>query len=95
MRFEFGRDPRRSGRAAARSCHFGIGMKRALFKLGDHFLIESKKPHTAEFVIGYALIDMQQANDEWKFPFAAGWCPASGQRLIPEPPLQFATSTQR
>ena len=47
---------------------FGIGMKRALFKLGDHFRIESTSAYT-HFVIDQD-VNEWQARDDWDFPFA-------------------------
>jgi len=48
--------------------HFGIGMKRALFKLGDFFSIESVAENST-FKMEQKVSDWRKKEDEWDFEF--------------------------
>lgn len=65
--FRFGRPPK-----APKTPHsigqFGVGMKRALFKLGHHFTVKSATPDDTWAVI--VPVDAWEAQDDWHFPWA-------------------------
>lgn len=67
--FRFGRPLQNGGPRVAHSIGlFGIGMKRALFKIGDHFRIESTGQRS-HFVIDQD-VNAWKARKDWDFPFA-------------------------
>jgi Histidine kinase-, DNA gyrase B-, and HSP90-like ATPase len=76
--FRFGRD-RKQTLLPHSIGHFGIGMKRALFKLGDHFRIESTTPDT-RFIIDEKVSSWKKRDDDWQFKFTSvetdGWSQA-------------------
>ena len=66
--FRFGRD-QASPSIPHSIGQFGVGMKRAIFKVGDHFTIVSRTP-TSEFVVRQQV--SQWAKEiEWQFQFAS------------------------
>jgi hypothetical protein len=66
--FRFGRPDEMSGTEHSVG-HFGVGMKRALFKLGTVFTIESTA-RTSRFVVDIDVEDWKKDPDDWTFKFA-------------------------
>lgn len=65
--FRFGRDPDR--RPEGRSIGlFGVGMKRALFKLGEGFQVRSRTLVDG-FKTTVSVPEWQQTDDDWSFPY--------------------------
>jgi len=65
--FRFGR-PLDAGQIDYSVGQFGIGMKRALFKMGKHFEIKSVSPK-ASFTIEIDIDKWSEKKDEWDFEF--------------------------
>ena len=65
--FRFGRDPE-----AEQTKHsvgqFGVGMKRAIFKMGEKFKVESKTAHS-QFVVEHDIRKWAEKPDDWDFRF--------------------------
>ncbi|MDD5544880.1 MAG: ATP-binding protein [Acidobacteriia bacterium] len=66
--FRFGRPPN-SPRTPHSIGQFGVGMKRALFKFGDHFVVRSATPHDS-WAVDVPVSDWER-QDGWHFPWAA------------------------
>lgn len=69
--FKFGRpkDTNKDENKVETTGTFGIGMKRALFKMGSHFFIESTF-HNSWFKLEIDLHDWAIDNDKWDFKFS-------------------------
>lgn len=65
--FRFGR-PAGSRRTPGSIGQFGVGMKRALFKFGDHFVVRSATPDE-EWAVALDVPDWME-NGDWHFPWA-------------------------
>lgn len=63
--FRFGR-PRKMGRTSGSIGQFGVGMKRALFKLGTHFTVRSTAAQST-FLLEVNVPDWRET-PEWEFP---------------------------
>ena len=66
--FKFGR-PERVVTQEYSIGRFGVGMKRAIFKMGSHFLIESRTIDES-FVVDVDVRGWEQIDDNWSFDFA-------------------------
>lgn len=64
--FRFGR-PAGSARTPGSIGQFGVGMKRALFKFGDHFIVRSATPQE-EWAVALDVPDWLE-NGDWHFPW--------------------------
>ncbi len=67
--FRFGRAP--GFNPATRIGEFGIGMKRAVFRLGSNFRVTSSAPET-RFVVDVDVKEWKQDDDDWTFPMEIG-----------------------
>lgn len=65
--FRFGRPPEVAGTPGSIG-EFGVGMKRALFKMGKHFTIESTS-ESSRFVIEVSVDEWAKNEDDWDFRF--------------------------
>lgn len=66
--FRFGR-PKEFGATKHSIGQFGVGMKRALFKFGHRFVVESKTP-TESWAVEVDVNDWQGDEENWTFPWA-------------------------
>ena len=62
---------------------YGIGMKRAIFKMGRDAVVHSN-PADGAFSVHYSPVWMDEANEEWELPidFAAPSLPESGTKIV-------------
>lgn len=67
--FRFGRSKEKPKSETETTGIFGIGMKRALFKIGNYFEITSKTK-TEEFTIQLDVDEWKKDDDQWDFSFA-------------------------
>ena len=65
--FRFGR-PRAAPTLAHSIGEFGVGMKRAIFKLGNQFTVESATP-TSRFTVSADVREWAKDDDTWRFSF--------------------------
>ena len=73
--FRFGRDKKFTSTKHSIG-QFGVGMKRALFKMGKHFVVESKTTED-HWAVEVDVDDWESRADDWTFP----WSSPSDERL--------------
>lgn len=74
--FRFGR-PRKLPNAPHSIGRFGVGMKRALFKFGSHFTVQSATA-SEEWGVEVDVPTWESAESDWHFPWKQAFNPASG-----------------
>lgn len=101
--FRFGRPEGLEDVLPTKIGEFGIGMKRSLFKIGSHFIVESKTDDT-HYVIEVNVSDWRDS-DDWNFPIefiddtdSRAELPHEGTRICvtelrDEPQKKFAAET--
>jgi len=71
--FRFGR-PKEAKQVSGSIGQFGVGMKRALFKFGKHFVVQSATK-TEEWGVEVPVEDWQKDDDDWHFPWKKDFNP--------------------